>query len=75
MNILLAIIFGGAIVTYIYETYYEKKDKKVGELLAPKAERLIEISSKRISEKQKRLNRRLTEKEKNAILDECYHRL
>ena len=75
MEIILAILFGGAVVTFIYETYYEKKDKKVGELLAPKAEELIEISSRRISEKQRDLNRRLTEKEKNEILDECYHKL
>mgnify|MGYP001771355721 FL=1 len=43
MEIVLAIIFGGAVVTFIYETYYEKKDKKVGELLAPKAEELYII--------------------------------
>lgn len=75
MEIILAIIFGGAVVTFIYETYYEKKDKKVGELLAPKAEELIEVSSKKIFEKQKELNRRLTAKEKNEILDECYNNL
>lgn len=75
MEIILAIIFGGAVVTFIYETYYEKKDKKVGELLAPKAEELIEVSSKKIFEKQKELNRGLTAKEKNEILDECYNNL
>ena len=36
MEIILAIIFGGAVVTFIYETYYEKKDKKVGEFLKGK---------------------------------------
>lgn len=72
---ILAIIFGGAIVAYIYETYYERKDKQVGELLAPKAEELIEISSRKIFEKQKKLNRILTEEEKNEILDDCYNQL
>ena len=75
MEIILAIIFGGAVVTFIYETYYEKKDKKVGELLAPKAEELIEVSSRRIFERQKELKRNLTAKEKNEILDECYTKL
>lgn len=32
MYIILAIIFGGTVVSYIYENYYEKKDKQIGEL-------------------------------------------
>lgn len=75
MYIILAIIFGGAVVSYIYEIYYEKKDKQVGELLAPKIEELIELSSRKIFEKQKKLNRLLTEEEKNEILDDCYNKL
>lgn len=75
MENLLAIVFGGAVVTFIYETYYEKKDKKIGKLLAPKVEELIEISSRKIFEKQKELNRDLTAKEKNEISDECYNKL
>ena len=75
MYIILAIIFGGAVVSYIYEIYYEKKDKQVGELLAPKIEELIELSSRKIFEKQKKSNRLLTEEEKNEILDDCYNKL
>ena len=52
-----------------------EKEKKVGELLAPKVELLIEMSSKRILEKQRELNRVLTDNEKNKIVDECYNRI
>lgn len=75
MGILLAIIFGGAIAVFVYETYFEKKEKKIGELLAPKAEELIEISSRKIAIKQKEINRRLTDDEKNKICDECYNEM
>ena len=73
MKIILAIIFGGALVTVLYESYYEKKEKKIGNLLAPKLQNLIEISSLQISKKQKELQRALTEDEKNKILDKCYN--
>lgn len=72
METILAIIFGGAVVTYIYEKSREIQEKKVEKLLSPKAEELIEISSMRIAERQKDLNRELTEVEKNVIFDECY---
>lgn len=75
LNVILGIIFGGAVVTVIYETYFEKKEKKVGELLAPKVEALIEVSSMEILKKQKNLERKLTETEKNSILDDCYNKL
>ncbi len=74
MEILLAIIFGGAVVTYIYEKRRELKEKRVQKLLSPKAEELIEISSMRIAERQKDLDRELTEAEKDLIFDECYSR-
>lgn len=74
-NIILAVIFAVAVTIVIYETYYEKKEKKVGKLLAPKIELLIEISSREISKKQKELKRELTEMEKNKILDECYSKI
>lgn len=74
-NIILAIIFAVAVTVVAYETYYEKKEKKIGRLLAPKIELLIEMSSKRIFEKQTELNRELTEAEKNKILDECYSKI
>ena len=74
-NIILAMIFAVAVTIVVYETYYEKKEKKVGGLLAPKIEVLIEMSSKQISKKQKELKRSLTEKEKNEIFDECYNKI
>lgn len=74
-NIILAIIFAVAVTIVIYQTYYEKKEKKVGELLAPKAEILIEMSSREICKKQRKLNRVLTENEKNEILDDCYSKI
>ena len=70
--IILTFIFAVALTIVFYETYYEKKEKKIGNLLAPKVETLIEMSSKEILKKQKELNRNLTETEKNKILDDCY---
>lgn len=70
--IILTFIFAVAVTIVVYETYYEKKEKKIGSLLAPKVENLIEMSSKEIFIKQKELNRNLTETEKNKILDDCY---
>ena len=74
-NIILTFIFAVALTILIYESYYEKKENKVGELLAPKIETLIEMSSREISEKQNELNRTLTESEKDKILDECYSKI
>lgn len=74
-NIILAFIFAVAVTIVIYETYYEKKEKKIERLLAPKVEVLIEMSSRKIFEKQTELNRELTEVEKNKILDECYSKI
>ena len=75
MYYILAFILGGAVVTYLYETIMDIKDKKIGSILAPKCEKLIEMSSKRIFVKQKELKRILTEEEKNKILDDCYDEL
>ena len=75
MDIILAIMFGIALAIVIYESYYEKKEKKIQTLLAPKAEELIEVSSLTIAKKQRELKRELTEHEKNEILDECYSKL
>lgn len=74
-NIILAFIFAVAVTIVIYENYYEKKEKKIERLLAPKVEVLIEMSSRKIFEKQTELNRELTEVEKNKILDECYSKI
>lgn len=75
MSIVLAVIFGGAVIAFAYESYFERKEKKVGELLPPKVEKLIEVSSRKIALKQKQLNRSLSKEEKNQILDECYNEL
>lgn len=75
MRIILAIIFGGALIIVLYENYYERKEKKICELLAPKLQYLIEVSSLQISKKQKELKRTLTEDEKNRILDKCYNEI
>ncbi len=69
---MLEFILGGAIVVFIYETYFEWKEKRISKILAPKLEKLIEKSSMKIAIKQKDLNRELTIEEKNKILDECY---
>lgn len=73
--IILTFIFAVAVTIVVYETYYEKKEKKIGSLLAPKVETLIEMSSKEIFIKQKELNRNLTEIEKNKIFDDCYSKI
>ncbi len=75
MQIILAIIFGASVAIVCYENYYEMKERKIQKLLAPKVEKLIEISSMKIFNKQHNLKRELTEKEKNEILDECYNQL
>jgi predicted nucleotide-binding protein (sugar kinase/HSP70/actin superfamily) len=75
MYLVLGIILGGAFMVVAYETYYEKKEEKIGSLLAPKLEKLIETSSMKIARKQKKLKRNLTEDEKNKILDECYNNM
>lgn len=72
MYMILGMILGGAIVTLIYENYNDKNEAKVRILLAPKIKKLIEVSSMKIAMKQERLNRLLTEEEKNQISDECY---
>ena len=43
-------------------------------IIVPEAEELIEISSRKIEIKQKELNRKLTNGEKN-IYDECYNEI
>lgn len=69
------ILLGGAIAVMFYETYYERKEKNISKILAPKLEMLIEKSSMRIAIKQKNLNRELTVEEKDKILDECYNEI
>lgn len=78
MNILYivaAFIIGGAGIAWAYESYFERKEAKIGRLLAPKLEKLIEVSSREIAIKQGELKRDLTEDEKNKILDECYNEI
>ena len=73
LYISLAFILGVAVTIFVYETYFEKKGLKVEDLLSTKLAILLEESSKRIGEKQKELNRKLTEEEKDRILDDCYN--
>lgn len=73
LYISLAFILGVAVTIFIYETYFEKKGLKVEDLLSTKLAILLEESSKRIGERQKELNRKLTEEEKDKILDDCYN--
>ena len=73
LYIFLAFILGVAVTIFIYETYFEKKGIKVEDLLSTKLAILLEESSKRIGERQKELNRKLTEEEKDKILDDCYN--
>ena len=77
LYIILAFILGVAVTIFFYETYFEKKGLKVEDLLedllSTKLAILLEESSKRIGERQKELNRKLTEEEKDRILDDCYN--
>ena len=73
LYIFLAFILGVAVTIFVYETYFEKKGLKVEDLLSTKLAVLLEESSKRIGERQKELNRKLTEEEKDKILDDCYN--
>lgn len=73
LYISLAFILGVAVTIFVYETYFEKKGLKVEDLLSTKLAILLEESSKRIGERQKELNRKLTEEEKDKILDDCYN--
>lgn len=75
MEACIGVIFGGAVMVIIYETYYEKREKMVEKLLPTKLEELAEICSMKISKQQKRLERELSEDEKEQILDECYKEL
>ena len=73
LYIILAFILGVAVTIFVYETYFEKKGLKVEDLLSTKLAVLLEESSKKIGERQKELNRKLTEEEKDKILDDCYN--
>ena len=73
LYIILAFILGVAVTIFVYETYFEKKGLKVEDLLSTKLAVLLEESSKKIGERQKELNRKLTEEEKDRILDDCYN--
>lgn len=74
-NIILSFILGVAVTIYAYETYVERKEKKIESLLSNKLSKLLETCSMKIGERQKELNRELTEEEKDKILDKCYHEI
>lgn len=69
---ILGVIFAGAVALFIYIKSEEKRDARISKLTSIRLERLLEQTTMRIGEKQNELNRRLTEEEKNRILDECY---
>ena len=58
-----------------YITYTDYRGKNIERLLPNKLAVLLEECSMRIGEKEKQLNRELTEDEKNTILDECYNEM
>lgn len=70
--VVLGFIFGVALTIGIYETIAERKGGKIEKLLSNKMALLLQESSIRIGERQKRLKRELSEDEKDKILDECY---
>ena len=74
-SIIIALILKFSIIIWAYETYYEKQEKKVNRVLAPKIEFLIQESSRKIAIREKELNRELTNSEKDKILDECYQEI
>ena len=74
-SIIIAVILAVSITIWAYETYYEKQEKKVNKVLAPKIEFLIQESSRKIAIREKELNRELTNSEKDKILDECYQEI
>lgn len=74
-SIIIAVILAVSITIWAYETYYEKQEKKVNRVLAPKIEFLIQESSRKIAIREKELNRELTDSEKDKILDECYQEI
>lgn len=65
-------ILAGLVALYLYIKSEEKKDAMINKLTSKRLERLLEQTSMRIGERQRELNRTLTEEEKNVILDECY---
>ena len=48
-SIIIAVILAVSITIWAYETYYEKQEKKVNRVLAPKIEFLIQESSRKNS--------------------------
>ena len=71
----LFFILGVAVTVYLYERYVEKKEISIQRLLPKKLEELLEECSLRISEREKQLDRELTEEEKNSILEKCYNEM
>lgn len=69
---IFGVVFAGTVALYLYFKSEEKKYEKINNLTSKRLEKLLEQTSMRIGERQKELNRNLTEEEKNVILDECY---
>lgn len=69
---LIGAVLGILISLYIHLVISDNKERKINNLVPRKMEELLEKTTWEISKKQKKLNRMLTEEEKNEILDECY---
>jgi len=69
---IFGVIFAGAVGLYIFLKSEEKRDERISKLTSKRLERLLEQTTMRIGERQRELNRTLTEEEKNVILEECY---
>lgn len=74
-NAILFFILGVATTIYIYGFYVQIKEKKIEKLVPRKLEQLLEECTMRVGERQKQLNRSLTEEEKDNILDRCYREM
>lgn len=69
---LIGAVLGILISLYIHLVISDSKERKINNLVPRKMEELLEKTTWEISKRQKKLNRMLTEEEKNKILDECY---
>lgn len=70
--LILGILFGMTIVKLIDGVLYEFRAKKINKCVSKTLIDLLEVSSMRISERQKILKRVLTEEEKDEVVDDFY---
>ena len=70
--IIFAFFLGVGITAAVYEFLNERKEKQIDRLVSKTFVDLLEGSTLRISERQKILQRDLTEAEKDKVFDEYY---